>query len=224
MSPTGAVVYEASGSAPRKLRLVRGLRNDQGQYNCFLNVILQSLWHLRPFREAMLGVAPGAVAERGAAPTDVKVFDALLNIFQALSAEEPAAGAPAPAAAPAAAAAGGSATATGVTPLAVSPSELREALSGLDHGQAAVRIEMNDMHDASEVLGEIFSCLHRAEVGKSGEEAQDLQLPQKVKVKDGVPTKAGPATAPITTVHRMFGMDVQVRLWMVHTGCFASLF
>ena len=25
-----------------------------GEYNCFLNVIIQSLWHLRPFREALL--------------------------------------------------------------------------------------------------------------------------------------------------------------------------
>lgn len=27
-----------------------------GEYNCFLNVVIQSLWHLRPFRDALLGM------------------------------------------------------------------------------------------------------------------------------------------------------------------------
>lgn len=28
----------------------KGLVNETGQYNCFLNVVIQSLWHLRSFR------------------------------------------------------------------------------------------------------------------------------------------------------------------------------
>ncbi|KAG5234083.1 Inactive ubiquitin carboxyl-terminal hydrolase [Salix suchowensis] len=31
-----------------------GLKNDIGEYNCFLNVIIQSLWHLRRFRDEFL--------------------------------------------------------------------------------------------------------------------------------------------------------------------------
>ena len=44
----------------RRLRLVRGLSNDSGFNNCFLNVVIQSLWHLRAFREALLGLPPQA--------------------------------------------------------------------------------------------------------------------------------------------------------------------
>lgn len=46
----------------KRLRLVRGLSNDSGFNNCFLNVVIQSLWHLRPFREALLGLPSQARA------------------------------------------------------------------------------------------------------------------------------------------------------------------
>lgn len=46
----------------KRLRLVRGLSNDSGFNNCFLNVVIQSLWHLRPFREALLGLPSQACA------------------------------------------------------------------------------------------------------------------------------------------------------------------
>lgn len=39
----------------------------------------------------------------------------------------------------------------------MSPGELREALGAL--GSSA--FNTSDMHDAAEVLGEMFSCLHR---------------------------------------------------------------
>ena len=32
-------------------RVEKGLANGFGQNNCFLNVVIQSLWHLSPFRE-----------------------------------------------------------------------------------------------------------------------------------------------------------------------------
>ncbi|RZC93212.1 hypothetical protein C5167_029189 [Papaver somniferum] len=32
-----------------------GLKNEAGDYNCFLNVIIQTLWHLKRFREEFLG-------------------------------------------------------------------------------------------------------------------------------------------------------------------------
>jgi hypothetical protein len=30
-----------------------GLTNPEGVFNCFFNVVVQMLWHLKPFREAM---------------------------------------------------------------------------------------------------------------------------------------------------------------------------
>ena len=41
-----------------RLKLVRGLSNEVGRNNCFLNVIIQSLWHLRSFRDALLALQP----------------------------------------------------------------------------------------------------------------------------------------------------------------------
>lgn len=33
-----------------------GLQNDPGEYNCFLNVIVQCLWHCAAFRDAFLNL------------------------------------------------------------------------------------------------------------------------------------------------------------------------
>ena len=35
--------------------LGRGLTNETGEYNCFLNVVVQALWHVEPFRRAGKG-------------------------------------------------------------------------------------------------------------------------------------------------------------------------
>lgn len=61
----------------------RGLTSESGQNNCFLNVIVQSLWHLGCFRTALL--APGRPAPRGP-PADRRVVDALVSIFHAFAA------------------------------------------------------------------------------------------------------------------------------------------
>ena len=34
-----------------------GLQNRTGEYNCFLNVVIQSLWHLPPFSHAVQAAA-----------------------------------------------------------------------------------------------------------------------------------------------------------------------
>ena len=39
-----------------------GLQNDPGEYNCFLNVIVQCLWHCTAFRDAFLSL-PGKVVK-----------------------------------------------------------------------------------------------------------------------------------------------------------------
>ena len=35
----------------------KGLQNDLGKNNCFLNVVIQSLWHLAAFRNTFLNCA-----------------------------------------------------------------------------------------------------------------------------------------------------------------------
>lgn len=47
----------------------------------------------------------------------------------------------------------------------VSPTELREALSGL--GKAAVRFELSEMHDASEVSLFLVLCKNQLDPGRS---------------------------------------------------------
>lgn len=58
----GGVLWEGMGLGEdlARLRLVRGLSNDSGLNNCFLNVVIQALWHLRSFREALLALEPQA--------------------------------------------------------------------------------------------------------------------------------------------------------------------
>ena len=56
----GGVQWEGMGDKEgvKRLCLVRGLRNDSGLNNCFLNVVIQCLWHLHCFREALLSLQP----------------------------------------------------------------------------------------------------------------------------------------------------------------------
>lgn len=253
LTESGVVLYESSkGAPPRRLQLVRGLRNGEGEYNCFLNVIIQSLWHLRPFRESLLrlkpppvplpssthaaaqggnssGGAPAAPQQHQAASNgpskpqaegapstgggdvdaDSAVLRALCNIFHALAAPPAEAeGLPAGAAAeePQQQQKGGKAGRASNAnvslrrSLAVSPWELREALDAL--GQGPARIQKSEMHDASEVLGEILNCLHRAEAraraaaspSNSGKDLPDITLPQRIKLPPPLPqTTAAPA-------------------------------
>ena len=56
----GGVQWEGMGDKEgvKRLCLVRGLSNDSGLNNCFLNVVIQCLWHLHSFREALLSLQP----------------------------------------------------------------------------------------------------------------------------------------------------------------------
>ncbi|XP_068647047.1 uncharacterized protein [Aristolochia californica] len=110
-----------------------GLLNEVGEYNCFLNVIIQSLWHLRRFREEFLG-APRSVHQHVGYPC---VVCALYDIFTALS------------------------LASSDAPReAVAPTRLRIALSNLYPDSNF--FQQAQMNDASEVLAVIFDCLHRS--------------------------------------------------------------
>ncbi len=46
-----------------------GLQNDPGEYNCFLNVIVQCLWHCTAFRDAFLNLPRKVVKVCLTAPT-----------------------------------------------------------------------------------------------------------------------------------------------------------
>ncbi|OWM65342.1 hypothetical protein CDL15_Pgr008932 [Punica granatum] len=110
-----------------------GLQNEVGEYNCFLNVIIQSLWHLRRFHDEFLKRSASNHVHVG----DPCVICALYEVFHALS----------------------MATADSRRE-AVAPTSLRIALSNLYPDSNF--FQKGQMNDASEVLGVIFDCLHRS--------------------------------------------------------------
>ncbi|XVF12010.1 hypothetical protein REPUB_Repub08aG0077800 [Reevesia pubescens] len=110
-----------------------GLQNEVGEYNCFLNVIIQSLWHLRRFRDEFLRRSTSDHVHVG----DPCVICALYEIFTALNiASTDARGEP------------------------VAPTSLRIALGNLYPDSNF--FQEAQMNDASEVLAVIFDCLHRS--------------------------------------------------------------
>lgn len=125
------VVSENKGSLLEEVG--KGLQNESGQYNCFLNVVIQSLWHLRKFREEILAISSIDHTHMG----DPCVVCALRDIFVGLNSPV-----------------------SDMSKEAVAPTTLRIALSNLysqkDFFQEA------QMNDASEVLAVMFDCLHKA--------------------------------------------------------------
>ncbi|KAL9243205.1 hypothetical protein vseg_017120 [Gypsophila vaccaria] len=123
-----------------------GLQNEVGEYNCFLNVIIQSLWQLRRFREEFLRSAPQHVHVG-----DPCVVCALIDILTALSI------------------ASGDANRE-----PVAPSMLRIALSNLYPENKF--FQEGQMNDASEVLGVIFECLHQSFTsGPAGSDSESVE-------------------------------------------------
>ncbi|KAL0421867.1 UNVERIFIED_CONTAM: hypothetical protein Slati_3209600 [Sesamum latifolium] len=110
-----------------------GLKNEVGEYNCFLNVIIQSLWHLRRFRDEFLRRSSSEHVHVG----DPCVICALYDIFIALSMGP-----------------------KDNRREAVAPTILRVALSNLYPDSNF--FQEGQMNDASEVLGVIFDCLHQS--------------------------------------------------------------
>ena len=171
------------GGESKPLPLVRGLLNSDADNNCFLNVIVQSLWHLAAFRGPMLATPWAAIeAKAGSSSTaDSRVMAAVWRIFRAMDADPAADGLPV------------ETPKTSSSSAGVSPCELRAALCG----QSTIHVDPTDMHDAGEVFAEILGILHRAETGtrphaisasSSGASAAvalegDLQLPRRVKVQ-----------------------------------------
>ncbi|KAL2465300.1 Ubiquitin carboxyl-terminal hydrolase-related protein [Abeliophyllum distichum] len=109
-----------------------GLKNKVGEYNCFLNVIIQSLWHLRRFRDEFLRRSSGHVHFGNPCVTC-----ALYDIFISLSTPN-----------------------TDTRREAVDPTSLRVALSNLYPDSNF--FQEGQMNDASEVLGVILDSLHQS--------------------------------------------------------------
>ncbi|KAK4779222.1 hypothetical protein SAY86_006750 [Trapa natans] len=135
-----------------------GLQNKIGDYNCFLNVILQSLWHLRYFREEFLERSTTYHAHVG----DPCAICALIEVFHELSS---------------------AADDTGNE--AVAPTSLRIALSNLYPDSNF--FQKGQMNDASEVLGVIFDHLHQSftqPLGTSGDESVESSAEGSYDCKD----------------------------------------
>ncbi|KAG6512868.1 hypothetical protein ZIOFF_031002 [Zingiber officinale] len=136
---------ETGSISSQKEVLGTGLRNAVGEYNCFLNVIIQSLWHLRRFRDEFLKKSSvhGHVG-------DPCVVCALYDIFTDLR----------------------NASEGGLSD-AVAPTSLRIALSNLYPDSKF--FQEGQMNDASEVLSVIFDCLHKSFKVHSGDNDAGLQ-------------------------------------------------
>uniref|UniRef100_M1B0F4 Ubiquitin thiolesterase/ zinc ion binding n=1 Tax=Solanum tuberosum TaxID=4113 RepID=M1B0F4_SOLTU len=115
-----------------------GLKNEVGEYNCFLNVIIQSLWHVRRFRDEFLRTSSEHVHVG-----DPCAICALYDIFTALSTAS-----------------------TETCRKTVDPTSLRISLSNLYPDSNF--FQEGQMNDASEVLGVIFDSLHRSFTSASG--------------------------------------------------------
>jgi hypothetical protein len=48
---------QASGKEGTSTTPSTGILNPRGEYNCFLNVIVQALWHVEAFRKALMGAS-----------------------------------------------------------------------------------------------------------------------------------------------------------------------
>ena len=62
----------------------KGLDNPKGEYNCFLNVIIQSLWQLEGFRDALTEVAE-LRPQSTSGQDSLALLKSLAHVFQLLS-------------------------------------------------------------------------------------------------------------------------------------------
>jgi len=139
-----------------------GLMNRAGEYNCFLNVIVQSLWHLRSFQIAFKEEAfakEQQLRERGASgDTDAGLLAELVALFRQMEAAE-------------------RARHDGADRVvkAINPGALRKALAKSAAGAAGMsaiaEAQEHEMADAGEVLGVVFSATHAA-LGRGAPQTQ----------------------------------------------------
>ena len=129
----------------------KGLLNAPSEYNCFLNVIVQSLWHLDPFRLLFNTVAHRHVKEHMKKPEADRlkcIVCSLRLIFTQLQFDESA---------------------------NLSSANLRLALSVVYEQSGKFRL--NEMEDASECLQAILQCIHHELHGNSSPTCQHPDCP-----------------------------------------------
>ena len=211
-----------------------GLRNLEGEHNCFLNVVVQSLWHIPAFNRAVQTLHPVA----GVSRADESVATALREVFAALdaaagvkppnawgsggdaakrvAAPPPPPGPPPPSAKHVGAANGnanGHGKANGHGGVAVAPTALRKALAVLAGGEGSLFSE-HEMADASEALQAIFHAVHRA-CAPVGDRRRPTPCDRK---RNGGGAGSGRGAfldeecGYRSLVHRCFGLDVEERM------------
>lgn len=124
-----------------------GLRNRFGQNHCFLNVIVQALWHLQSFSKELMLLDVPLLPGRSSSHSEWRLLSALASLFHEFEAS----------------------TVTEDSSPTLSPDGLRSALPSAFANEG-------DMHDAHEVLHEMFSALHFAQAG-GGPGSIDPTLP-----------------------------------------------
>ncbi|XVF79442.1 hypothetical protein PTKIN_Ptkin14bG0223400 [Pterospermum kingtungense] len=157
-----------------------GLQNEIGTNNCFLNVIIESLWHMRRFRDEFFGRWRSCHAHVG----EPCVVCALYQIFTSLrtayifqKGEKKIAS-------------------TNAQRKPVSPTRLRKAL--LSYGEQSNNFQMGQMNDASEVLTAIFDCFHKSFI--SGSNVSGAGSVGNCKISSFANTSC--------IAHFLFGMDI----------------
>ena len=60
--------HGASAAAPNEA----GLQNETGEYNCFLNAVVQCLWHCAAFKDGLLRLPVGALRVREGVPACIR--------------------------------------------------------------------------------------------------------------------------------------------------------
>ncbi|KAK9803715.1 hypothetical protein WJX73_005429 [Symbiochloris irregularis] len=122
-----------------------GLQNNIGEYNCFLNVIVQCLWRCQDFRVAFMDLHPSSLQAH-------PIVAALLELFQALADrdechQQQLAGVV-------------QQLAAGYGRKVVNPSVLRKALADVDGGRP---FQLGEMNDAAEDIPNLATLLRLAE-------------------------------------------------------------
>ena len=166
-----------------KLCMTQGLMNAPGLYNCFLNVVVQCLWHLSPFRKIILERGSHLEAKKAirqgskqtAMPQNAILSSAIFEVFNHLYQRSRSLHSDSIDSMPGLVSTHVSKTLT-KEPEYISVERLREVLSITNN---SIAFNLSDMHDAGEVLAEIFERLHFEEVGPN---QPDPTLPKHVLI------------------------------------------
>jgi hypothetical protein len=138
--------------------LGKGLDNPTGEYNCFLNVIIQSLWQLESFRDELVALSEGGpAAMAGGCDHEALLLQSLAHVFRSLSGRS-GAGAAASAASGTRAPNAWGAHNRGRELFVVDPGACRQVLSAMFAERG--RSQIHEMADASEALNDVLEALH----------------------------------------------------------------